>query len=648
MFKFRSSNKFEDIEPHEVILDSLAQKKEEEIGITGKKFEVPILKIILQAFFFFCVFIMLILFGKIFQLQVIEGKDFVQKANENRFIISRIQAERGVIYDRDMEQLVYNHSSFDLVFYKNFLPKDENEFNRLLEEVSEITEKTPGEMKIMIEEASGQEVLLAENLNHQSLILAETKIRDLDGFSIKNNTVREYPEGGVFSHVIGYTGKINKEEFENAREYYYITDYVGRSGLEKYYEESLRKNSGELIKERDALGNILSQEITSQPQSGNSLVLWLDADLQRKITSEIESVLERTGSKKAIGIAMDPQTGGVLALVSFPNFDNNLFQKGADPKSLQRLLDDKAKAEPLFNRAISGRYLTGSAIKPFIASAALEEDIISPTKNLYCSGNITIPNEYNPEIEYKFTDLHTHGWVDMKKAIAESCNVYFYTIGGGYGNQDGLGPTRIKKYLELFGWNEKTGIDLPGEIAGFLPDKEWKKETLNEGWWDGDTYNLSIGQGYLLITPLEIINAYSSIANGGTLYKPQVAKQILDVSGTTPKVIKEIEPQIIKKNFISQENLNIVREGMRQTVTGQNSPQATALDLNYLPVKAAAKTGTAETYKEGYYHNWITAFAPYDNPEIILTIMIEDVKGVQRAVTPLAYNILNWYFSQEN
>jgi len=646
MFKFRSSNKFEDIEPHEVILDSLAQKKEEEIGITGNKFEVPILRRILQVFFFFCVLIIIILFGKTFQLQVIEGKDFVQKANENKFVISKIQAERGVIYDRDMEQLVYNSSSFDLVFYKNFLSEDENEFDRLLKEVSEITGKTPEEMNIMIEENSGQEVLLAENLDHQSLILAETKIRDLDGFSIKNNTVRKYLEGNVFSHVIGYTGKIKMEEFENAREYYAITDYIGRTGLEKYYEESLRKNSGEFIKERDALGNILSQEIISQPQSGNSLVLWLDADLQRKIASEMEAVLERIGSKKAVGIAMDPQTGGVLALVSFSNFDNNLFQKGADPKSLQRLLDDKAKIEPLFNRAISGRYPTGSTIKPLIASAALEEDIISPTKKIYCSGDITIANEYNPEIEYKFTDLHTHGWVDIKKAIAESCNVYFYNIGGGYKNQKGLGPTKIKEYLELFGWNGVTGIDLPGEVSGFLPDKKWKKEVLNEGWWDGDTYNFSIGQGYLLITPIEVINAYASIANGGTLYKPQVAKQILDVSKTTPKVIEEIEPQIIKNNIITQESLKIVREGMRQTVTGVNSPQATALDLNYLPVSAAAKTGTAETYKEGYYHNWIAAFAPYDNPEIVLMIMIEDVKGIQRAVTPLAYNILNWYFSE--
>ena len=399
--------------------------------------------------------------------------------------------------------------------------------------------------------------------------------------------------------------------------------------------------------ERDALGNIISKEIISLPESGKSLVLWLDADLQEKIKTELEKTLKVIGAKKATAIALDPQTGGVLALVSLSSFDNNLFQKGADPEALQELLEDPYNLEPFFNRAVSGRYLTGSTIKPFIASAALEEEIINPEKKINCQGLITIPHQYDPEEEFKFHDWRTHGWTDMRKAIAESCNVYFYTIGGGYEKQEGLGPTKIKEYLELFGWGDLTGIDLPGEAEGFIPDKEWKKTHFkrkeDQGWWDGDTYNLSIGQGFLLITPLEVANSFASIANGGKLFQPQVVKEIVDKK---KEVIEEINPQIIRQNFISSENLQIIREGMRRAVTGEDAPYASAVTLNSLPVTAAAKTGTAETSEADYYHNWITVFAPYENPEIVLTIMIEDVKGTQVVVAPVAKNILEWYFTK--
>jgi len=646
MFRFRQSKKYDDIEPHEVLLDSLAQKKEREMGISEKKLEVPLLRIILQGFSIVCLLIFLLLFAKTFQLQVINGQEFEKLAQDNKFIINQIQAERGLIYDRNMEQMVSNKSSFDLICQKNNLPETERGLKEVISLVSGIIGEDTDKIREKIEGSSTNQVLISENLSHQNLILLESRVNELQGFSVKSNTIREYLDGEAFSHLMGYMGRIKTEEYELAPDLYTIADYVGRAGIENYYEETLRKNPGKLRIERDAVGNILSQEIISQPESGKSLILWLDADLQRKIETEVKSVLDSIGSKKASVVVLDPKTGGVLALVSFPTFDNNLFQSGSDSKALQELLADKYGLEPLFNRAISGRYLTGSTIKPFIASAALEENIITPEKKIYCSGEITIPHQYDPGIEYSFTDLHNHGWTDLKKAIAESCNVYFYTVGGGYGDQKGVGPTKIKEYLEMFGWAEKTGIDLPGERAGFIPDKEWKKQTWKEGWWDGDTYNLSIGQGYLQITPLEVANAYSAIANGGTLYKPQVVQKVIDSNSKTIKVLETKEPEVLSDNFISQKTLETVREAMRQTVTGENSPQATAIDLSYLPVTAAAKTGTAETYKEGYYHNWINVFAPYDDPEIVLSILIEDVKGVQRAVTPLAFNILNWYFSR--
>ena len=658
MFAPRSSAEFknrkvklqfrEEIEPHEIFLDSLAQKKEAELGISEKKFEVPLLKKILQGLLIFALVLILALFAKTFQLQIIQGKTFSALAEENKFIIHRIQAERGVIYDRDFNQLVFNRSSFDLILEPAHLPQEEAERERILKEVSQIIGGDEKDLKNKIRESKNSMVSIAENLDHQTLIILETKIADLPGFQIERNWIRDYKAGKNFAHLIGYTGKIRAEELRENPEFYSNFDYVGREGIEKSYQEILRKNPGKLRVEHDALGNLISQEIIQLPQSGKNLVLWLDSELQKKIIEELEKQLQILGSKKAAAVAMDPKTGGILALVSLPSFDNNLFQKGSDPEALQKLLEDPLKLRPLFNRAISGQYLIGSTIKPLIASAVLEEKIISPNKKINCQGEITIPHQYEPEKETKKKDWTVHGWTDLRKAIAESCNVYFYTVGGGYGEQNGLGPTKIKKYLELFGWGETSKIDLPVSewTTGLVPDPEWKKKkfegTPEQYWWDGDTYNLSIGQGYILTTPLQVATAFSAIANGGKLFQPQVVQKIVD---SEKNLIEEIQPKIIRENFIDPENLQIVREGMRWAVTGQNSPQASAVLLNTLPVSAAAKTGTAQIGRD-YYHNWITVFAPYDDPQIVLTIMIENVKGFQVAVLPVAKAILEWYFTK--
>ncbi len=637
----------EDIEPQEILLDTLARKKEEEFGISEKRFEVPLSKRVLSGFYIVFLILILILFAKTFQLQLIGGKKFSALAEGNKFIIYSTQATRGVIYDKDGNQLVFNKPSFNLAYSDaeklRTCLKQNSDFSlcpefKVLKEVSLIIKKEIEEIKKEIEKSELSTVLISKNLDHQTLILLEAKINsnELPGFQIRRNFVRDYKEGSSFAHLIGHIGEIDAEELKDRPENYSIFDYIGKAGLEKFYEEILRKNSGKLRFERDALGNVISKEIIQLPESGKSLVLWLDSDLQKKIEEEIGKVLKNIGAQKAAVVALDPKTGGVLALVSLPGFDNNLFQKGADPQALESLLNDPL--EPLFNRAVSGSYLIGSTIKPLIASAVLEEKIISPQKKINCQGKITIPNPWDPSSPTIKRDWKSHGWTDMKKAIAESCNVYFYTVGGGYGNQEGLGPTKIKKYLEFFGWGEKTGIDIPGEVKGFIPDKEWKKKTWGQGWWDGDTYNLSIGQGYLKITPLEVATGFASIANGGKLLKPQVVKSIVDKEKNT---IKEFEPKVIREDFIGLENLQIVREGMREAVTYGSS-----VILNSLPVKAAAKTGTAETWRENYYHNWVTVFAPYDNPQIVLTIVIEDVKGMQAAALPVAKGVLEWYFTR--
>ena len=639
----------EDIEPQEIFLDNLAKKKEEEFGISEKKFEVLLSKKVLQGFLIFSFLLFLTLFVRTFQIQVFEGKKFLALAKENKFVIYQIRAERGVIYDRDGNQLVWNRPSFDLVSDIGDLPASDVEKTKVLKEVSEILEENSEELKKKIEESEEPVVLISENIPHQALILLETKIasKELAGFRVERNSIRYYKEGPSFPHLVGFTGKIRAEELKAEPENYSIQDFVGRDGLEKSYEEILRKNPGKLRVEKDAMGNVISKEIVQFPESGKSLVLWIDSQLQKKIQESLEKVLKTIGTKKAVVVALDPKTGGVLSLVSRPGFDNNLFQKGADPEALKELLKDPLGLDPLFDRAIAGKYPVGSTIKPLVASAVLEEKIIKPGKKVNCQGEIIIPNPWDPSSPTVKKDWMAHGWTDLRKAIAESCNVYFYTMGGGYEEQEGLGPTRIKKYLELFGWGNKTQIDLPGEKDGFIPDPAWKKsyfeKAIDQIWYDGDTYNLSIGQGFIKVTPLQVASAFVAIANEGTLYQPKVIQKIVD---SEKNLIEEIKSKIIRQDFIDPRNLQIVREGMRQAVTGVNSPHASAISLNSLPVSVAAKTGTAQV-KKGYFHNWITVFAPYEAPEIVLTVMIENVKGDQVVALPVAKEVLEWYFAQE-
>ncbi len=643
--KIKFSSAFSGIEPQEIFLDSLSQKKEKELGFPEIRFEVSLSKRILKLLFFFILVIIFLFFAKTFQIQIIDNNKYKALAEENKFVSRLIQASRGVIYDSNGKQLVFNKPSFDLILDKRNLPFSDSERKKNLKEVSEIVNQNANGLENKIISEEDNIVTISENLDHQTLILLETRINEFPGFKIMQNSIRHYIDAETFSHLVGYTGRINSKELKENLEFYVNYDYVGRDGLEKTYEEFLRKNPGEIQIEKDAQGNLISKKIISLPEPGKSLVLWIDSDLQKKSEEALKKTLERTGAKKGVVIALNPNNGGVLSLSSVPDFDNNLFNKGADQEALEELLADVQKNEPFLNRAISGLYPTGSVIKPLIASAALEEKIISPLKKIYCKGEIIIPNRYNPEKSTAKKDWTIHGWTDVRKAIAESCNVYFYTIGGGYEDQIGLGPFRIKKYLELFGWANKTGVDLPAEARGSIPSPEWKQEIKDEPWWDGDTYNLAIGQGDILVTPIQVVTAFAAIANRGTLFKPEIVKQVIN---NDKNIFKEIKPDIIRSNFINPQNLDIIREGMRQAVTGINSPLASSVSLNSLPVAVAAKTGTAQTPIPDHYHNWVTVFAPYDNPQIVLTVLIEDLKGVQKAALPVANEILDWYFRNSN
>ena len=631
MFSFQSSNKYknrkvsirskEDIEPHEILLDSMAKKKEEEWGITEKKFEVPLYRKILQGFFVFCFFTLLALFLKTFQMQFFEGEKFYAMAEENKFLIRQIQSERGVIYDQDLNQLVSNKPSFDLVANMKELP-EEAEKERILREISQIIQKDYEEIKKSLDESNEPQVFIAENLEHQTLILLEAKIGEFTGFEIQNNTTRDYLDGPVYSNILGYKRK-NDE----------------KTGLESYYDDILKSKPGEIQIKRDAMQNPISKEIVSLPESGQSLVLWLNSGLQKKAAEALKNSIINTGAKAGAVVALDPRTGGVLALVSYPDFDNNLFSQGMSSEQWEEINSDPKN--PLFNRAISGvGYPTGSTIKPLIGAAALEDDIIDPDTKLLCPVEICIKNPWFPDKEDCFADWKFHGTSDIRRALAESVNTFFYKIGGGFEGFKGLGPTKIKNWLKAFNWGAKTGIDLPKEGEGILPD-------LEDEWRIGDTYHFSIGQGPFSATPIQVAAAYAGIAINGNIFQPQVVKEVIDKD---KKTVKTMEPIVLKEIPVSSENLQVVREGMRQGVT---SPAGSSFVLSSLPVSVAAKTGTAQTGRKtsdnrDYLDSWIGAFAPYDDPQIVVVAVVEGVEEGQIAALPIASSILEWYFSQED
>ena len=480
-------------------------------------------------------------------------------------------------------------------------------------------------------------VLLVSDLPKDVLIDLEAQLIKIPAVFISEEAERNYIEGPLFSHLLGYTGKVSSNDLKTDS-YYSILDYIGKDGLELQYENELRGTPGKLAVMVDSNNNVLKTLVAEEPKTGNNLILNADKDLERLLTGVLNEKIIETNSTGAAAVVLNPKTGEVLSLVSLPNFDNNIFNSSLDDKAYQAIIKDKRK--PFFNRAVSGAYSSGSTIKPFIAAAALNENVVSPDYKVDDTlGYITIKNQYDPDITYIFHDWKAHGFVDIRKAIAVSANVYFYVIGGGYGNIKGLGIEKIEKYLKMFGFGLFLGIDLPAESSGLVPNPAWKKSAKNEAWYTGDTYNVSIGQGDVLVTPLQLAAAISAVANDGILYKPKVVSKITDAGNNT---IKEFKPEIIRDINIDKEKIKIVKEGMRKAVT-----EGSAYLLNDLPIKVAGKTGTAQVTNTFRKTNaWFVGFAPYDNPEIAIAIVIEGAGEGSTAAVPVAKQVFEWYYNQ--
>ena len=643
-----------EIDFEEIFLDKSVKEKEEKEGFSEKRLEVPLKKINFFSLLVLGLILFGILFFSAFKIQIVEGENYKKFAHQNKFIKYYLDSERGVIYDRNMNQLVWNEVSFDLVLKKSDLPENREE---VFQKVGEIIGKNSQEITERAQFDSSEEITVEKDLSHRALVLLEAKKEGLPGFSVKKSILRNYQTEGSLSHVLGYLGKISPDEIERF-ESYQFGDWIGKTGVEKSYESVLGENKGEMEVERSASGEIISQQVVSLPQSGDSLVLSLDFSLQKKAEESLKNIIEEVGSTGGAFVALNPQNGQILSLVSLPSFDNNLFARGISEKEFQKLNEDPKN--PQLNRAIGGVYLTGSTIKPLIGTAALEEGVIKESTQLYCPLDLCLENIYSGEPEC-YGDWSFHGWTDIKRAIAESVNPFFYMVGGGYTapsrtssvyderlprKLEGLGVTKISEYLQLFGLAQKTGIELSGEVQGRVPTPNWKEEYFsgypreNQLWYLGDTYNLSIGQGYLLATPVQIASAFQAIANGGVIFEPKVGLKVLTNSGDLKE---EVKSKIKRKDFISSESLSIIKEGMCQAVS---SGAGSAHSLSSLSVGACAKTGTAQiSGTQEIYHNWITVFAPRENPEILLTVLIEKVEGTRVAAQKVALDVLNWYFT---
>jgi len=629
MKKYRIKNfSDDDVKPEETFFDSIQNHASLEEPISSSVFNLVniIIAIILVLFI-----------AKAFQLQILNGEAYQKKISRDSTDFLSSFSLRGIIYDTRNKPLVENVPVLQAII----IPSE-------LEMASESHKWASASQLLKLSDLEIQDKI-RKNKNESSAIIKKNiekdvalKLKDLNisGLYTAVDAQRNYIFGESMAHILGYTGKVNKNDLENDN-FYLINDRIGRSGIEAFYEESLRGEHSQLIFDsntKDGNNNISSQGL----KTGSHLVLTIDATAQKKLNDLMSYVFKNYNIRRGAGVVQKTSTGEIVAMVSMPNFDPNAFQGlSKDADYITSLFNNNDR--PLFNRIIGGKYVPGSTIKPLYALAVLREGIIDPMKLIYSAGSITVSSIYDSSVKYTFRDWKKHGWTDVRKAIADSVDIYFYAVcgglsGPGYETIKGIGIEKMVQYLSDFKLNEKLGIDLPGEAIGFIPTPEWKKETKKEPWLIGDTYNTSIGQGDLLVTPLWINTYISALANGGLIMKPFVVRQILNNDGTQ---LKSTASEVIADLPIADKNLDIVRSGMRQTIT-----DGTAKRLNDLPVSVAGKTGTAQVSSGKKLNSLFTAYAPYENPEIAITIVVEDIPMDSQSISvEIAKLFLGWYFT---
>jgi len=581
---------------------------------------------------------MSLLILRMWHLQVIRGDELRQRSENNSVRLRKIKPLRGLILDTNGQVLVDNQPSFDIIFVPTRTRNTDDVAWKLRNILADRSLSLTSEIPSLGKKRWFPPVKLDKNISVEKLAVIETHTSDLPGVTVEVVPIRKYLSGEMTAHIIGYTGEVSPEDLKkDADSGFSVGDITGKDGLEKYLDQYLKGKSGAEQVEVNVLGKEIKVVGKIEPVSGYNVVLTVDASLQRIAWEEMK---DKAGAVAVI----DPRNGDVLAMVSTPSFDPNLFNGGISIDDWEELSTDPS--HPLGNRAISGQYPPGSTYKLFVAAAALEEGLITPDTSFNCNGSLEFGNR-----KYRCWNKHGHGRVNLHRAIVESCDVYFYNLGKL------VGVDKIAKYARAFGLGQITGIDLPREKSGLIPTSEWKLSRFKEAWQQGETLSIAIGQGFDLVTPIQLVNAYGALANGGTVYRPRIVKSIETADG---RILKTFEPEPKSTLPLSKETMDILTRALWGVV---NENGGTGHALRRKEADVSGKTGTAQVVgmpddKTGSKRKIISAkfrdhalfvcFAPYKNPEIAIAVIAENAGHGGSAAAPIARKIIDTYFEQKN
>jgi penicillin-binding protein 2 len=567
---------------------------------------------------------------RLWYLQIVKVDSFLDMSESNRLRLVPVPASRGTIFDRNGKVLASNRASFSVAAIPREIEDKTVFIDRLAHllniDRSELSEKWDKGRR----RARYFPIVLASGLTRDQLEILEENRLNLAGVDIQTYPVRDYPNGVLASHLMGYLGHMSERELASeSYSKYNPGAYVGKSGIERNWENELHGSDGGRQLEVDAMGRVLRTASEVIPTVGDSLVLTIDLDMQK-------AAEEAFGEQAGAAIAMDVNTGEILAYVSKPDYNPADFAEGLSAKQWKEYLADSR--HPLENKALKGQYPPGSTFKIIMALAGLEEGLIDANTSVLCNGSYTVGNR-----TFRCWQKRGHGTVNLKKALRESCDVFFYKLG------ERLGVDKIALYASKFGLGAPLGIGMENEKGGLIPTSSWKEKRFGKKWMRGETMSVSIGQGYVLTTPLQLASMISTVANEGTIYKPRLVKRIIDPEGG---VIKELHPEVLRKvTGIRPSSYRLVKEGLFAVV---NEPGGTGGMAKLNEVAVAGKTGTSQVVKQhargGYLpyqyrdHALFVAFAPYEKPEVAVAVIVEHGEHGASSAAPIAGKILRQYF----
>ena len=540
-----------------------------------------------------------ILSARLFYLQVVSGGEFATLSDGNRSVLQAIPSSRGLVYDRNGATLVTNVPTFSVKIRPADLPEERRD--EVVNRLSALVGTSAPDINAAIDGNPGSRfdlVRVAQDVPKETANLIAEAGFDLPGVEVVVEARRQYAEGPLLSHILGYTGPVSSEQLEELKtEGYLPDDLIGKTGLEAYYEDELRGVYGVESVERDAAGRkgqVL--ENISEAQAGNSLRLTIDVEQQKLAQQALQWGIEEAGLKRGVLIAMNPQTGEIVAMVTLPTYDNNAFARGISAKDYAALLTNPDK--PLLNHAIAAHYPPGSTYKLVDGTGALADKKISPSTRIQTKPYLTLGST-------RFWEWNHRGWgaCNLDCGFGHSSDTYFFQLAGM------LGIDRLGHWANEYGFGARTGIDLPGEVSGIVPTNDWKLQRIGEEIFPGEVYQAGIGQGYDAVTPIQLINAYAALANGGRLYEPRIVRDIVDAEGN---VVVPFEPSLIRELDVPDGVLKEMREAARSTVTIRHT-----YNLVDLPLVIAGKSGTAEfglRDSKGRlpFHSWFVGFTPKD------------------------------------